>query len=50
MNRASMLKSRIPDTHYCPRVGVPGTEREAGAERDRHGKRVCVRMNFVLWS
>ena len=59
MNRASMLKSRIPDTHYCPRVrrwntrhGERDREREreamAGREGDRHGETLCVREIFIF--
>ena len=61
MNRASMLKSRIPDTHYCPRVRRWNTrhgERDRERERGdgRQGRRqtwrdtVCERDIYILWS
>ena len=51
MNRASMLKSRIPDTHYCPRVRRWNTrhgerererERRWQAEKETDMERQCV--------
>lgn len=57
MNRASMLKSRIPDTHYCPRVRRWNTrhgERErrwqAEKETDMERQCVCERDIYILWS
>ena len=35
MNRASMVKCRIPDTHYRPRV----KEMEHQAQSERHGEK-----------
>lgn len=44
MNRASMVKCRIPDTHYRPRV----KEMEYQAQSERHGQKEketeCVRF------
>lgn len=48
MNGASMVKSRIPDTHYCPRVRRWNTRHgDRGNSRERKKQtwkdRVCVR-------
>ncbi len=44
MNRASMLKSRIPDTHYRPRVKRWNTRhREKETDVERQSVCVCVR-------
>lgn len=55
MNRASMLKCRIPDTHYCPEVGRWNTwhrERHKQKEKDTDLEGLCVRERrvFILCS
>lgn len=51
MNRASMLKSRIPDTHYRPRVRRWNTRHgEKETEMERQSVCVCEREIYILWS
>lgn len=47
MNRASMLKSRIPDTHYRSRVRRWNT-RHGEKETDMERQSVCERERFIF--